>query len=164
VSLITPIRMPPARYNAPAQQAREGAGMGSDRDGIIELMSDYAHHADENRFRQWAELFEPEGLLEAFGREFVGREKLERFISKAPSGKHSFESPEITVEGDRARAESLFRFEAKDPASHSRGIYRDELVRRGGVWRFAARRIEFSARGPDALASPAGRAASPGDA
>ena len=139
--------------------------MASDRDGIVKLMNDYADHADENRFHQWAELFETDGLLEAFGREFVGRDKLERFISKAPSGKHTFESPKITVEGERARAESLFRFEAKDdPASHSRGIYRDELVRRGGVWRFAARRIEFSARGPDALASPSGRAASRRDA
>ena len=134
--------------------------MASDQDGIVKLMGDYADHADENRFRQWAELFEPDGLLEAFGREFVGREKLERFISTAPSGKHTFESPKITVEGERARAESLFCFEAKDPASHSRGIYRDELVRRGGVWRFTARRIEFSARGPDALANPPGRAAS----
>jgi hypothetical protein len=132
--------------------------MTSDQDGILKLMSDYADHADENRFRQWAELFEPDGCLEAFGREFIGREKLERFISKAPGGKHSFESPKITLEGDRARAESLFRFEAQDPASHSRGIYRDELVRRDGVWRFAARRIEFSARGPDALTSSPGAA------
>lgn len=125
--------------------------MTSDRDLILQLLRDYAEHADANRYREWAELFEPDGILEAFGRQTVGREKLERFISKAARGMHGFEAPAIEVEGERARAESRFRFVSEDPATHSRGIYRDELVRRDGKWRFAARRIEFSARGPDAL-------------
>jgi hypothetical protein len=125
--------------------------MTSDRDAILELLGNYAEYSDTDRFREWAELFEPDGLLEAFGREFVGREKLERFISRAPKGKHGFETPEIEVEGERARVQSRFTFVAEDPDSHSRGIYRDELVRRDGKWRFAARRIEFSARGPEAL-------------
>jgi len=133
--------------------------MPSDRDAILELLRDYAEHADANRFREWTELFEPDGILEAFGREIVGREKLERFISKAARGKHGFEAPTIEIEGERARAQSAFRFVSEDPASHSRGIYRDELVRRDGRWRFAARRIEFSARGPDALESSSERAA-----
>jgi hypothetical protein len=131
----------------------------SDRDAILELQQKYADRADQKRFREWTELFEPDGLLEAFGREFVGHEKLERFISRAPGGKHSFESPVISIEGDRARAQSVFRFASDDPTTHSRGIYRDEFVRRGGKWRFSSRRIEFLARGPDALASPPGRAA-----
>jgi hypothetical protein len=126
--------------------------MSSDRDAILQLMRDYAEHSDNDRYREWAELFvEPDGLLEAFGREIVGREKLERFIAKAARGKHGFDSPEIQIDGDRARAQSRFRFVSNDPATHSRGIYRDELVRRDGSWRFAARRIEFHARGPDAL-------------
>jgi hypothetical protein len=124
----------------------------SDRDAILQLLRDYAEHADENRFPQWADLFESDGCLEAFGRQFVGREKLERFISRAPGGKHDFDAPVIAIEGDRARVESRFRFASQDPATHSRGIYRDELVRRDGRWRFASRKIEFLARGPDALA------------
>jgi hypothetical protein len=130
--------------------------MSSERDAILKLLRDYAEHADQNRFREWAELFEPDGVLEAFDRQFVGREKLERFISRAPGGRHSFESPAISIEGDRARVESAFRFASNDPATHSRGVYRDELVRRDGRWRFASRRIEFSARGPDALQAPQG--------
>jgi 3-phenylpropionate/cinnamic acid dioxygenase small subunit len=123
----------------------------NDREAILKLLRDYAEHADENRYRQWAELFEPDGCLEAFGQEIIGREKLERFISKAPKGKHGFDAPTLSVEGDRARVQSVFRFVADDPESHSVGTYRDVLVRRDGTWRFAERRIEFSARGPQAL-------------
>jgi hypothetical protein len=134
--------------------------MPSDRDAILKLLRDYAEHADANHFREWAELFAPDGHLEAFGRQIVGREKLERFISKAAKGKHGFESPAIEIDGERARAQCAFRFVSEDPATHSRGIYRDELVRRDGEWLFASRHIEFLARGPDALeASPSGRAA-----
>jgi hypothetical protein len=114
-------------------------------------MQAYADHADESRFREWAELFVPEGSLEAFGRRIEGHEKLERFISKAPHGRHLFELRAIDVQGERARATSDFRFVSDDPATHSRGIYHDELARRDGKWCFASRRIEFAARGPDAL-------------
>jgi hypothetical protein len=125
--------------------------MSSDREAIVGLMHAYAEHSDACRFREWAELFAPDGGLEAFGRRFEGHERLQRFISKAALGQHSFDLGEILVEGDRARARSTFRFVANDPSFHSRGTYHDELVRRDGTWLFATRRIEFAARGPDAL-------------
>jgi hypothetical protein len=125
--------------------------MPSDRDAILKLMSDYAEHADTVRPREWSELFAPDGHLEAFGKKFGGHEKLARFISNAPQGKHGFDSAVIEIQGERARARSNFRFVANDPENHSKGVYHDEFVRSGGAWRFASRRVEFAARGPGAL-------------
>ena len=125
--------------------------MPSDREAILKLMSDYAEHADVVRPKEWSELFASDGYLEAFGRKFAGHEKLARFIQNAPPGRHTFDSPVIEIEGERARAKSPFRFAAKDPENHSTGTYHDEFVRNGGAWKFSSRRVEFAARGPGAL-------------
>ena len=78
--------------------------MTSDRDAILKLLRDYAEHADENRFREWAELFEPDanprglrprdrGPREARALHLEGREGQARL-------RHA---PAISIEGDRAR-------------------------------------------------------------
>jgi hypothetical protein len=122
----------------------------SEHEQIRRTLRDYCEYADTSRFREWAELFVDDGCFEAFGRRFEGRAQLEKFISRAPEGKHSFDDPRIEIDGERARVESPFRFVARDPQFHSRGVYRDELVRGAGGWRFVRRSVEFHARGPDA--------------
>ncbi len=123
----------------------------SDREEICKTLDAYVEHADECRFREWAELFVPDGWFEAFERRFAGREKLEKFISRAATGKHAFDNPDVQVEGDRARVSSPFRFVGDDPEMNSRGVYHDVLVRTPEGWRFESRRVEFYARGRDAL-------------
>jgi hypothetical protein len=123
----------------------------ADQDDIRRTLDLYCEYCDHARFRQWAELFVEDGCFEAFGRRWVGRERLEKFITGAPLGRHSYEDPRIEIDGERARVTSAFRFVARDPQAHSRGIYRDELVRRPEGWRFVHRSVEFQARGPDAL-------------
>jgi len=125
--------------------------MPADRDAIVKLMADYAEFADKVRPKEWSELFAPEGYLEAFGKQFGGHAKLARFIERAPLGKHEFESPVIEIQGEGARAACRFRFTANEPENHSVGTYHDEFVKSGGAWRFASRKVEFSARGPNAL-------------
>lgn len=125
--------------------------MASDRDAIVKLMTDYVDFADDVKPKEWADLFAADGYLEAFGKQFGGHSKLARFIEKAPQGKHGFEPPVIEIQGDRARAASRFRFAANDPENHSVGTYHDEFSRTGGAWKFVSRKVEFAARGPDAL-------------
>ena len=84
------------------------------------------------------------------GRTYEGRDAIKGFIEKAQPpeqrGKHVAINPLIDVDGDTATARTDYVFVGRTAdglAVTSAGRYHDRLVRDGGRWRFAERRIVF---------------------
>lgn len=125
----------------------------TDRVQIAELLQRYVDVTDGGTARDWARLFAEDGEFRVFDRVYKEPERLEKFIGRAPKGRHACSDIKIEIDEPeaRGRASSKFRFEADDGRSHSRGTYTDELVHTDRGWRIAVRRVEFSATGPDAL-------------
>ncbi len=116
---------------------------------ILTLQREYGASLDEKRLDDHLELYAPDAVLRVFGREYAGVRAIRAFMRTARDGKHLTLPPALSFEGDRAGAVADFIFyDAPDLSVYSTGIYRDELVRSGGRWRFARREIELQIQRP----------------
>jgi hypothetical protein len=122
-----------------------------DEQAIGRLLLDYGRTLDARDFAAYSALFAAEGQwIGALGT-FKGpaeiKAAMERIFAGAtdiPKGSnfHAMSNFEITVQGDRATARSVFVFYTMDgnkPVGEVAGRYEDVLVRVGGVWKFLTR-------------------------
>lgn len=121
-----------------------------DKEEIRELLARYCFALDEDRFEDMAALFTPDGVWEtAFGTG-TGRDGIvaqARSIAKGdrPRRMHLTTNIVIDVAGDTATVRSnwlLFQNGPSGPVIGSGGAYYDKVVKRGGGWLFAHRRID----------------------
>lgn len=131
----------------------------ADRLAIEDLLYRYCHLVDRGTADELAALFVADAILHppypagalCTGREAV-RDWFAEFIATVRAQRrdprHRVTTPMIALDGARARSTSYFDSDAlaEDPAGASivrvaQGRYDDVLVRSGGEWRFAERRI-----------------------
>jgi uncharacterized protein (TIGR02246 family) len=123
-----------------------------DREAIQALFMRYRQCLDEKDFSGYAGLFSRDGEFVAAVGSAKGQAGIQEFVdgmrgslltAVAGDDLHIVVNPEISVDGDSARARStwiyLVRGEGGDPTLAKVGHYEDELVREDGEWRFARR-------------------------
>ena len=116
---------------------------------IMVLLVDYGQTLDEERWEDHLTLYADDCRIHVFGRDFEGKERIDRFMRNANSGKHMTGVPRIEFNGETATAASDFIFFRRDMALYSAGVYRDEFVRTRDGWRFASRAIDIQLRTED---------------
>jgi 3-phenylpropionate/cinnamic acid dioxygenase small subunit len=124
-----------------------------DKDAIRELMAEYCFRLDDGRYDDMAALFTEDGSWDtAFGKA-TGRAAIAKLAADIraragadrPRAAHLVTNIVITLEGDRAAVRSnwmVMQNSPDGPKLGSGGAYRDEIVRRGGCWLFAYRKID----------------------
>lgn len=132
-----------------------------DRAEIEDLMARYLFAMDYNDFDSYADLFTEDGELEFASGSTTGRENIramarsfkERIatVYKDEDGnpavlRHVLAHTAMRIEGDRAFVRAFWFEMANDGPGKSLkmgtfGIYEDEVVRQGGRWLYAKRRI-----------------------
>lgn len=122
-----------------------------DEEAIGKLLLEYGRTLDARDFAAYAGLFAAEGEWKGAMGTFKGpqqiRAEMERIFAAAtdiPKGQnfHAMSNFNITVQGERATAQSVFVFyqmEGNKPVAAVAGRYEDVLVRVGGVWKFLQR-------------------------
>ena len=113
---------------------------------IMALLADYSATLDEGRWEDHLALYADECRLHVFGKDFEGKERIDRFMQRAHRGKHLSGVPRIDVDGDTATSTTDFVFFRHDMVLNSCGCYRDEFVRTSEGWRFSTRTIEIAMR------------------
>jgi len=130
----------------------------SDKDEIRELLARYCFALDEGRFEDMAALFTPDGVWEtAFGtgrgREGIVAQAKSIAMGPRPKRVHLTTNIVINLNGNAATVRSnwlLFQNASTGPVIGSGGAYYDRVVKQGGQWFFAHRRIDrFVAEGKD---------------
>jgi 3-phenylpropionate/cinnamic acid dioxygenase small subunit len=111
---------------------------------IQNLLADYGATLDEARWDDHFALWTEDCEVFVFGRSFLGREAIDRFMRKTVRGKHFTAGPHLEFDGDRARSTSDFVFfRSSDLRLYSAGVYRDDLVRTSQGWKLARREIDI---------------------
>ncbi len=113
---------------------------------IMALLADYGATLDAGRWDDHLALYDDNCRLHVFGRDYEGKERIDRFMRKAHRGKHVTGVPHITVDGAEATGSADFIFFRHDMLLNSTGTYRDEFVRTSEGWRFSSRSIEILMR------------------
>ena len=121
---------------------------GTAHDRIRSTLAKYCQYVVEQRYREWAELFDVDGVLHAQGMQLHGPKEIQAYIERtygtAPPAANLTVNSVIEVSGSTATAISEFvtlrpkgsGFEVK-----SFGRYLDQLAERAGDWYFVERRI-----------------------
>ena len=134
-----------------------------DRMLIRERMSAYAESMFSQDLEGWLSHF-TEDVAWRFGANTMhGREELKaswpNLWNPLKAMGYFTEVASIEVEGDKARAKCYSRqifFHKDGKVVKVVGLYRDELVKRGGEWLFSAREFTMIGQEPDgAVATPA---------
>ena len=124
-----------------------------DKDAIRELMAEYCFRLDEGRYDDMAALFTEDGTWDtAFGKA-SGRAAIAKLAADIraragadrPRAAHLVTNIVIVLEGERAQVRSnwmVMQNSPDGPKIGSGGVYRDEIVRRGGLWLFHYRKID----------------------
>jgi 3-phenylpropionate/cinnamic acid dioxygenase small subunit len=117
---------------------------------VMNLLADYAHAVADERWDDWARLFDPKGHL--IFRETIhsGTDDLRAFIEASHKGRARAKvlsaNVKIRIDHDRAIVESDFcLIRSKDANTFTIvncGRYRDVMTRGSEGWRFMERRIE----------------------
>jgi 3-phenylpropionate/cinnamic acid dioxygenase small subunit len=123
-----------------------------DQTAIQQLLIDYGRTLDSRDFAAYSQLFaeqgEWKGALGTYRGPAAIRTAMEKIFTDAaadiPKGKnfHVMSNFDITVQGDRATAKSMFIFYKMDgskPVAEVAGRYEDTLIREKGAWRFLLR-------------------------
>jgi uncharacterized protein (TIGR02246 family) len=122
-----------------------------DEQAIARLLLEYGRTLDARDFAAYSALFAADGQWIGAMGTFKGpaeiKTNMERIFAGAtdiPKGSnfHAMSNFDITVQGDRATAKSVFVFYTMDgnkPVAEVAGRYEDVLVRIGGVWKFLTR-------------------------
>jgi hypothetical protein len=117
-------------------------------DRIRSTLARYCQYVVDQRYRDWSELFDADGVLHAQGKELHGRAAIQAYIEETygdnpPSVNLTINSI-IDVTGSTATATSEFvTLKPHDGGFtvKSFGRYRDLFVERGDEWLIAERRI-----------------------
>lgn len=119
-----------------------------DQLAIQQLYARYNHTIDAGDGAGWAATFTPEGVFSSASGTFTGSEALTAFgdaFAKRMKGRHWTNNLLIDGEGDAATGSCYLMLLRLSPGEQppaailSTAIYRDELVRVSGGWRFARR-------------------------
>jgi uncharacterized protein (TIGR02246 family) len=123
-----------------------------DEQAIARVLLEYGRTLDARDFAAYSALFAADGQWIGAMGTFKGpaeiRTNMERIFAGAtdiPKGSnfHAMSNFDITVQGERATAKSVFVFYTMDgnkPVAEVAGRYEDVLVRIGGGWKFLTRR------------------------
>ena len=134
------------------------ASVESEKDAIRELLATYCFHLDNYRFAEMAALFTEDGTWDtAFGAGTGPAGIVAQAEKISPPGGvrarrvHLTTNIVIAQDGDTANVESnwsMIQNSPSGPKISSAGGYRDRVVKRGGRWLFAYRKIDrFIAEG-----------------
>jgi hypothetical protein len=119
--------------------------MGCDCDdlrGILALLAANAMHNDLAEWDAYGALFTDDAVLHCFGRDYVGREEVVAFTARRHMGKHMLSTPLIEIDGDTAKVSvdhAFYRY--PDLALFGVGVYKDDLLKVDGQWKFARREV-----------------------
>jgi uncharacterized protein (TIGR02246 family) len=117
--------------------------MTDDRAQIRELLANYALALDAGDTDGCLELFADDAEFVVYGRAFAGRAGIGKMFRDAPHGLHMTGASRIDVDGDAATARTQVLFVRAGDQHLRPALYDDQLVRRGGQWRFGRRRCRF---------------------
>ena len=98
--------------------------------------------AQTNDLAEWeayGALFAEDAVMHVFGRDYVGREAIVA-SRRRHLGKHLLSTPIIEIDGDTAKVtidHAFYRY--PDLVLFGVGVYKDDLVKRDGEWKFARR-------------------------
>lgn len=117
---------------------------------IQQLVADYNHLIDSGQAEAWADLFVPDGSLDAGHTVASGRDELVEFARSTsamlPGIRHLVAN--VSVDGEGGDAHVTAHLQAwnatGNPAETTllmTGVYHDTLRRVDGVWRFVDRRL-----------------------
>jgi len=118
---------------------------------IRELKNRYCHRIDAGDYGEWVSLFAEDGRFARAGvDEYEGHDELTEFATEVfdagfEFSAHTVSNPVIEVDGDEATGEWYLTLRFRTPegeAGWKQGVYRDELVKEDGEWRFASVTIE----------------------
>ena len=123
-----------------------------DKDAIREVLAEYCYALDNYHFAEMAGLFTEDGTWDtAFGKA-TGHKAIAdlaasftKDLAEPPRRVHYVTNILIRLNGDAAEVRSnwiMIANSANGPALSSGGEYADKMVRRGGKWMFAYRRID----------------------
>ncbi|MEE3063529.1 MAG: nuclear transport factor 2 family protein [Actinomycetota bacterium] len=116
------------------------------RTAIRELIAAYALALDAGDVEACVQLFTDDAEFLVYGRSFAGLEGIAKMFQDAPRGLHLTGVSRIDVgpdEADTATARTQVLFVRAGDLHLRPALYDDQLVRRGGQWRFRQRRCQF---------------------
>src|SRR5437870_4512190 len=119
--------------------------MGCDCDDLRKILTLLAATAAHNDLAEWDEygaLFTEDAVLHCFGRDYVGRDAVVGFTARRHLGRHMLSTPAIEIDGDTAKVSvdhAFYRY--PDLVLFGVGVYKDDLVKVDGEWKFARREI-----------------------
>jgi hypothetical protein len=132
-----------------------------DRDAIRALLARYCFHMDRHLFSELSELFTRDGEWAAPYARAVGRDAiamlLKRNVPQTPGRMHFTMNSVISLDGDRAEAESNYLVVLQSGAGlvpSVCGIYADVLMRSPGGWQFRRRELIHHIKGEMGLNVP----------
>lgn len=126
----------------------------AERQGVVDLIAEYAHALESGDLDGYVETFAPNGVFEIGGERYEGRQAIRDLVAHlyaigqdGPGGnRHILGLPHITgtVEGCAARTYVLIASGANRPGTpvQTIGQYHDRIALSDGRWRFVHRRIE----------------------
>ena len=121
---------------------------------IMALLAGAAQHNDLAQWDEYGALFADDAVMHVFGRDYVGREAIVAFTVRRHLGKHMLSTPIIEIHGDAAKVtidHSFYRY--PDLVLFGVGVYKDDLVKIDGEWKFARREIVVHAHHADMTAA-----------
>ena len=123
-----------------------------DKDAIRDVLAEYCYALDNYHFTAMGALFTEDGTWDtAFGK-VTGHEAIAdlaasftKDLAEPPRRVHYVTNILVRLSGDIAEVRSnwvMIQNSENGPAINSGGEYADKMVRRGGVWKFAYRKID----------------------
>ena len=120
-----------------------------DRMAILDLAARYNHAIDLGNPDAWADTFTDDGIFEVKGRPpTVGRAALVEFCKQSNSrglnSRHWNTNPVVDGSGDSASLQVYLQLVRQTDQGHQvqvSGIYRDQLKKVSGAWKFAHRTL-----------------------
>jgi 3-phenylpropionate/cinnamic acid dioxygenase small subunit len=124
--------------------------VGEDIALIQNLTGHYALAIDENRWEDWLQFWvDEERCFENPAGQFIGKEGFDRLLpilqSRTAGKRHFVTNSAISVNGAHATQTCYTLIMPKSGPANVVGtaVYRDDLVKIDGTWRFKKRKIEF---------------------
>jgi hypothetical protein len=117
-----------------------------DHEAIRQLTAGYGRAGDDGDLDTWLRCFTPGGVFRRVdtGAHWSGEAELRRLFEDYPvSGRHVTTDLMIDVDGSSARQTCYLQFfdRAASFRLHMFGVYRDELIKTDGEWRFVERNL-----------------------
>jgi hypothetical protein len=119
-----------------------GTPAAADHREIEDLLAAYVLALDVHDVDTAVDLFTEDGEFRTHDRVFAGL-RLRRMFESAPKGLHLAGRSLISPAGSGATVCSQLLFLPADRGPHRMAVYRDDVVRVGGRWRFRSRECWF---------------------